>query len=313
LINIGGRIFELVHDHKGGWNPEAFRERYSEVLDRYDYVIGDWGYNQLRLKGFFRDNHPKATKDTAIGHLVDYLHEYCNFGCAYFVLRRVNVNDRFGSGSEEEPSVFTSALPASGETAAGLAGKAQTLPGGERLMRWRADQSTGREGRALRIAAERAELEALILQRELREAREQREQKPQKRQAQQQKSPGFGHQKPNGQGGPHGGGHGGQHGGAQHAPHGGKRGSSGGRQDPRGGGQQGQGAPFKGDRHPHQPNGRKPEAARGDAHKNRHANPRPGDGPRGPRHHKGERPGGEQHRHRRPNAPSAAPAGPGET
>jgi uncharacterized protein YutD len=309
LINIGGRIFELVLDHKGGWNPEAFRERYSEVLDRYDYVIGDWGYNQLRLKGFFRDNHPKATKDTAISHLVDYLHEYCNFGCAYFVLKRVPGDERSRTAADEEPAVFTSALPATGETAAGLAGKVAALPGGDRLMRWRADQSTGREGRALRIAAERAELEALILQRELREAKEQREQqKQQKRQAQPNKSPGFGQPKPQGQGG-------GQHGGPQHggAQQGGRRGgASGGRQEARGGGQQVQGAPGKGERHPHQQNGRKPEAARGDAHRGRQPNPRPGEAPRGPRHPRGDRPNGDPQRHRRPHAPQTAPAGPGE-
>ncbi|UVI31402.1 YutD family protein [Paenibacillus spongiae] len=86
MIHIGGRSYELVHDHKNGWNPEAFRDRYSDVLERYDYVIGDWGYNQLRLKGFFRDNHPKATPGSTISGLVDYINEYCNFGCAYFVL-----------------------------------------------------------------------------------------------------------------------------------------------------------------------------------------------------------------------------------
>ncbi len=76
-------------DHKDGWNPEAFRGRYSEVLDRYDYIIGDWGYSQLRLKGFFRDNHPKVNRDTAISGMVDYINEYCNFGCAYFVLHKL--------------------------------------------------------------------------------------------------------------------------------------------------------------------------------------------------------------------------------
>lgn len=89
LFQIGGKIYELVQDHKNGWNPEAFRDRYSEVLDRYDYIIGDWGYNQLRLKGFYREGHPKANKDTSISVLSDYLNEYCNFGCAYFVLHRV--------------------------------------------------------------------------------------------------------------------------------------------------------------------------------------------------------------------------------
>lgn len=76
-------------DHKDGWNPEAFRGRYSEVLDRYDYIIGDWGYSQLRLKGFYRDNHPKVNRDTAISGMVDYINEYCNFGCAYFVLHKL--------------------------------------------------------------------------------------------------------------------------------------------------------------------------------------------------------------------------------
>lgn len=89
MIQIVGKTFELVKDFKNGWNPEAFRERYSEVLDRYDYIVGDWGYNQLRLKGFYRENHAKANKDTSIVGLQDYIIEHCNFGCAYFVLKRI--------------------------------------------------------------------------------------------------------------------------------------------------------------------------------------------------------------------------------
>lgn len=88
MIHITGKTYELVTDHKNGWNAEAFRDRYSDVLDRYDYIIGDWGYNQLRLKGFFRENNPKVTKDSSISGLVDYINEYCNFGCAYFVLEK---------------------------------------------------------------------------------------------------------------------------------------------------------------------------------------------------------------------------------
>lgn len=88
IVQIGGKNYEIVQNHKEGWNPEVFRDRYSEVLERYDYIIGDWGYSQLRLKGFYRDNHPKATKDSTIASMVDYINEYCNFGCAYFVLQK---------------------------------------------------------------------------------------------------------------------------------------------------------------------------------------------------------------------------------
>ncbi|MFD2114486.1 YutD family protein [Paenibacillus yanchengensis] len=88
LIHIGNKSFELVYENRNGWNFEAFRDRYSEVLDRYDYIIGDWGYNQLRLKGFFRDQTPKAAKESLYSSISDYINEYCNFGCAYFLLEK---------------------------------------------------------------------------------------------------------------------------------------------------------------------------------------------------------------------------------
>lgn len=90
IFKTGGNAYTLVHEHKNGWDAEAFKERYSEVLERYDYIVGDWGYNQLRLRGFYRDGHPRAGRDSTISCLVDYLNEYCNFGCAYFVLQKLD-------------------------------------------------------------------------------------------------------------------------------------------------------------------------------------------------------------------------------
>ena len=33
--------------------------RYSDILDKYDYIVGDYGYDQLRLKGFYKDSNKK--------------------------------------------------------------------------------------------------------------------------------------------------------------------------------------------------------------------------------------------------------------
>lgn len=92
LINIAGKSYELVLENKAGWNLEAFKGRYSEVLERYDFIVGDWGYNQLRLKGFFREGSNKATKDSTFSFATDYINEYCNFGCAYFILEKKSDN-----------------------------------------------------------------------------------------------------------------------------------------------------------------------------------------------------------------------------
>lgn len=86
---IGEQHYRLVKDHREGFNPEKLGERYSEVLSRYDYIVGDWGYEQLRLKGFFRVDNRRAHPDQRIDALEDYLYEYCNFGCAYFVIEQI--------------------------------------------------------------------------------------------------------------------------------------------------------------------------------------------------------------------------------
>lgn len=89
MISVQNQFFELVKEEKDGFNEEAFKERYSEILNKYDFIVGDWGYNQLRLRGFFDDQNQKATYDTKISTLEEYIFEYCNFGCAYFVLKKV--------------------------------------------------------------------------------------------------------------------------------------------------------------------------------------------------------------------------------
>ncbi|GAA0326744.1 YutD family protein [Bacillus carboniphilus] len=89
MITIQNVQYEVIEDFREGFNEEAFRERYSEILTKYDYIVGDWGYGQLRLRGFFDDQNPKATFDNKISTLKEYLYEYCNFGCAYFVAKRI--------------------------------------------------------------------------------------------------------------------------------------------------------------------------------------------------------------------------------
>nr|WP_256205263.1 YutD family protein [Piscibacillus halophilus] len=83
-----GQRYELVLDHKEGFQEEAIEERFSDILLKYDFIVGDWGFGQLRLKGFYDDQNQKATFDTKISTLEDYLYEYCNFGCSYFVIKK---------------------------------------------------------------------------------------------------------------------------------------------------------------------------------------------------------------------------------
>ncbi|RKD21725.1 hypothetical protein BEP19_13935 [Ammoniphilus oxalaticus] len=89
MIRIQGNSFKLLENFREGWNPDVFKDRYSDILSKFDYIVGDWGYGQLRLKGFFEDSHPKGTFDNRISFKDEYILEYCNFGCPYFLLKKV--------------------------------------------------------------------------------------------------------------------------------------------------------------------------------------------------------------------------------
>ncbi|WP_052158856.1 YutD family protein [Halobacillus sp. BBL2006] len=90
MVELLGKKYELVENYREAFQQEDVEGRFSDILGKYDFVVGDWGYGQLRLKGFYDDQNSKATFDTKISTLEDYLYEYCNFGCAYFVLKRVH-------------------------------------------------------------------------------------------------------------------------------------------------------------------------------------------------------------------------------
>lgn len=77
--------FTMIENFKNAFDTTSFSQRFSELMLKYDYIVGDWASEQLRLKGFYK-NDKKITNALKISRLEDYLKEYCSFGCAYFIL-----------------------------------------------------------------------------------------------------------------------------------------------------------------------------------------------------------------------------------
>lgn len=84
--------FELVENYRDAFDPQVFSQRFSHILLKYDYIVGDWGNDQLRLKGFYQPEKALNYLEN-VAHLDDYLKEYCNYGCPYFVLYNAQPQD----------------------------------------------------------------------------------------------------------------------------------------------------------------------------------------------------------------------------
>lgn len=90
LLKSDNYQFTVLEDYKEGLDATRFGQRFSELMLKYDYIVGDWSNDQLRLKGFYEDDKPNTRKIERISRLSEYLREYCAFGCAYFVLKNEN-------------------------------------------------------------------------------------------------------------------------------------------------------------------------------------------------------------------------------
>ena len=88
---LNGHSYELVKNYRDGFNGAELAKRFSGILSKYDYIVGDWGYDQLRLKGFYDPTNPLYNVEQGVSTVEDYLIEDCNFGCAYFIVHNESV------------------------------------------------------------------------------------------------------------------------------------------------------------------------------------------------------------------------------
>lgn len=90
-FTINGHPYQLLIDYKNAFQTEKLADRFSTILSKYDYIVGDWGFDQLRLKGFYASQQGNGQPVVMVDAIQDYLYEYCNFGCAYFVIQNLDV------------------------------------------------------------------------------------------------------------------------------------------------------------------------------------------------------------------------------
>lgn len=55
---INGKKFELIKDNEG-FILEEVENKLTDYYDNFDYIVGDWAYGKLRLKGFLAEENKR--------------------------------------------------------------------------------------------------------------------------------------------------------------------------------------------------------------------------------------------------------------
>lgn len=103
VVYIDNKEYTIVENYKNALDSKSLEDRYTALLQKYHYIVGDWGHEQLRLKGFYDNDTKHVEDDQKIRTLQDYLLEYCAFGCAYFVLALNGTPEPFIDVTEKTP------------------------------------------------------------------------------------------------------------------------------------------------------------------------------------------------------------------
>lgn len=87
-IIINDVKYIVKKDYNDAIDVEEIKAKMTDYFLDFDYVVGDWSYSKLRLKGFFESNNKNVKDINNINNLDDYLTNYCAYGCKYFVLKK---------------------------------------------------------------------------------------------------------------------------------------------------------------------------------------------------------------------------------
>ncbi len=93
-VKINDVEYEVIKDVGEAIDKEILAEKITDYFDDYDYIVGDWAYGKVRLKGFYDSKAKKCNKINDIAKLDDYIENSCAYGCKWFQIKRIKeIND----------------------------------------------------------------------------------------------------------------------------------------------------------------------------------------------------------------------------
>lgn len=85
--------YELMKDYKNAFNLDELIEKYTDYFEEFDYILGDYSYDKLRLKGFCNQKNKNFKEWNNYDEISNYLKNFCSYECRYFILEKIKKNN----------------------------------------------------------------------------------------------------------------------------------------------------------------------------------------------------------------------------
>ena len=88
-IVIKDKKYKVIKDFGDTVTSSNLEEIVTEYYDNFDYIVGDWAYGKLRLKGFYNKDNKLVKNYNNIDNVSDYIENNCAYGCKHFILEKI--------------------------------------------------------------------------------------------------------------------------------------------------------------------------------------------------------------------------------
>lgn len=89
IYEFNNNKYEIYKNYKEGFEYQITKEIFTNYFDNYDYILGDWSYGKLRLKGFCDKINKNCNRINDIKYKDKYIKELCSYECSYFIIKKV--------------------------------------------------------------------------------------------------------------------------------------------------------------------------------------------------------------------------------
>lgn len=87
-ITLNNQKYMVMKNEQDAVDEEKINEKFTEYFEPYDYIVGDWAYGKLRLKGFNSKTNPNFKAINDIDKVMEYIESNCAYHCPYFILSK---------------------------------------------------------------------------------------------------------------------------------------------------------------------------------------------------------------------------------
>lgn len=88
-LKLADKKYLILENKNDCLNLDELQEKYTDYFYEFDYILGDYAYNKLRLKGFCSKNNPRFNQINDISTKDTYLKELCAYNCNYFLIKLI--------------------------------------------------------------------------------------------------------------------------------------------------------------------------------------------------------------------------------